>query len=430
MKGFELSGNETLAIQGGSKAKTTPFGTGRRHGLEEKRLLDEVIDSDVLFFFTGTKVSELQREFGSMYGVRHVVACSSGTAAVHIAVAALELPAGSEVIVPAITDMGTLTGVLYQGLVPVFADVDPDTLNISPAAVREVITPRTRAIVVVHHAGLAAAMDDFLEIGRRHSIRIVEDCAQAYCCEYKGTLAGTMGEISTFSLNHFKHITCGSGGMVATDDDKLRYRASLFLDKCYQREEGIRNPFFLAPNYQMTELQGAVALAQIRKMRQVVNRRNQLGTQLARAIETIPGVEIQRVGATDRHAYFMFLFRLNLEVLHTTAAEFSAALSAEGVPNQAHQITGGCPVYLYDIFQNRSALPGTEWPFDPARVYRKGDCPIAETAFDRWISMTINEHYTVQDIDEIALGIAKVAHHFARREDLAARAAVAEERKR
>src|SRR5438552_13710262 len=121
-------------------------------------------------------------------------------------------------------------------------------------------------------------MDALMEIGRQHGIPVVEDCAQAFGCEYKGRLAGTMGVISAFSLNHFKHITCGSGGMVIADDDRLRYLASLFLDKCYQREEKIRNPFFLAPNYQMTELQGAVALAQLERVEEITRRRNHLGT--------------------------------------------------------------------------------------------------------------------------------------------------------
>ncbi len=405
---------DKLALEGGEKAKTTPFGTGRRHGDLDKQLLAEVIDSDMLFYFMGSKVYEFQREFAAMYGKEHCVACSSGTAAVHIALGALELPAGSEVITSSITDMGSLTGILYQGLVPVFADVDPDTLNMDPASVIRLITDKTRAILVVHHAGLAADMDAMLEIGREYNVRVVEDCAQAYCCEYKGRLAGTMAEISAFSLNHFKHITCGSGGMVLTNDASLRYRASLFLDKCYQREEKIRNPFFLAPNYQMTELQGAVALAQLRKVNAIVERRNQLGMRLNAQLANLPGIFPQAIPEGCKHAYFLYLFRLDLERLRCTAREFSAALAAEGVPNNAHTITGGRPVYLYDIFQKRSAFPGTEWPFSPDREYRKGDCPVAEAAFDRWIMLNIYEHYTERDIDEIALGIGKVARHFAR----------------
>src|SRR5208337_5142207 len=116
-------------------------------------------------------------------------------------------------------------------------------------------------------------------------IPVVEDCAQAFGCEYQGALVGRRGAINSFSLNHFKHITCGSGGMVLTDDDHLRYFASLFLDKCYQREEGIRNPFFLAPNYQMTEMQGAVGLAQLERLGEFTQKRWLLGSRLSEWLE-------------------------------------------------------------------------------------------------------------------------------------------------
>ena len=408
--------SENLALHGGPKAKRTPFSQGKRHGELEKRYLSEVIDSDMLFYFLGTKVRELEKRFAEMYGMKHCIACSSGTAAVHMAVAALQLPLGSEVITSAITDMGSLTGILYQGLIPVFADIERDTLNMSPASVRERITKHTKAIVVVHHSGLAADMDAFLKIGKEIGIPVVEDCAQAYYCYYQGKLAGTMGAINAFSLNHFKHITCGSGGMVLTNDDPLRYRSSLFLDKCFQREEGIRNPFFLAPNYQMTELQGAVAQAQLEKVQDIVERRNRLCTRLNQFLAEIPGVTPQSVAAGRKHAYFLYLFKLDLGALHCTAVEFSEALNAEGVPNKAHLITGGRPVYLFDIFQNRSAFPGSTFPFTrpdgSGRVYKKGDCPVAEDAFNHWITMNIYEHYSPLDIEEIAHGIGKVAHFF------------------
>jgi perosamine synthetase len=409
---FNLS--EPLALHGGPKAKRTPFPPRKRHGELEKRYLSEVMDSDVLFYFLGTKVFEFQKRFATMYGRKHCIACSSGTAAVHIALGALQLPAGSEVIVPAITDMGSLTGLLYQGLVPVFADVDPATLNLSPASVRQRITERTRAILVVHHSGLAAEMDAFLELGHEFSLRIVEDCAQAYGTTCRGRRAGTMGVISAFSLNHFKHITCGSGGMVITDDDALRYTASLFLDKCFQREEKIRNPFFLAPNYQMTELQGAVALAQLERVGEITTRRNQLGTRLHDLLQKIPCIVTQPVASGDFHSYFLYLFKLDPDRLACTSREFSAALAAEGVPNDAHQITGGRPVYMFDLFQKRCAFPGTTYPFG-TREYPVGTCPVAEDAFTRWITMNIYEHYTERDIEEIAFGIGKVVHHFEKR---------------
>jgi len=411
---------QTLAIDGGEPAVRTAIPPRKRHGELEKRYLNEVIDSGTLFFYLGTKVREFERCFAALYGKKHCLACSSGTAAVHMAMACFEFPPGSEVITSAITDMGSLTGVLYQGLVPVFADVEPDTLNMDPAAVRAAITPRTKAILVVHHAGLASDLNAILDIGREHGIPVIEDCAQAFGCEYQHELVGRRSPVSTFSLNHFKHITAGSGGMILTDDDHLRYIASLFLDKCYQREEGIRNPFFLAPNYQMTEMQGAVALAQLERLSEFTARRHALGRRLSGQLAEVEGVAPQRIAPGSKHSYFLHLFKLDLERLGCTAEEFAEVLRSEGVNAKAHLITGGRPVYLYDIFQRRSAFPSSHYPFQSKdtgidRSYPRGLCPVAEDAFSRWITLELLENYTEQYVDEMAFAVAKVAYHFAKR---------------
>lgn len=411
---------EKLAIEGGKPAVKTPIPPRKRHGETDKRHLNEVIDSDVLFFYLGTKVREFEQRFADLYRKKHCVACSSGTAAVHIGIASLELPPGTEVITSAITDMGSLTGVLYQGLIPVFADVEPDTLNMDPASVRAAVTPRAGAILEVHHGGLAADTEAILRLGSEHSIPVIEDCAQAYGCHYEGELVGRRGVISSFSLNHFKHISTGSGGMILTDDDRLRYFASLFLDKCYQREQGIRNPFFLAPNYQMSEMQGAVALAQLERLAEFTAKRTQLGTRLSERLSAIEGITLQRIRPGSKHSYFLFLFRIDLDRFGCTAEEFAETLKYEGVNAKASLITGGRPVYLYDIFQKRSAFPGSHYPFQSAdtetdRYYPRGLCPVAEDAFLRWLTLDILENYTDQNVDEIADGIAKVAYHFSMR---------------
>jgi len=411
---------QKLAVDGGEPAVRTPIPPRKRHGELEKRYLAEVIDSDTLFFFLGTKVREFESRFAALYGKKHCLACSSGTAAVHMAIGSLQLPPGSEVITSAITDMGSLTGILYQGLVPVFADVEPDTLNIDPASVRKAVTPRTGAIVAVHHAGLAANLDELFAIGAEREVPVIEDCAQAYGCEYNGELVGRRGAISSFSLNHFKHISAGSGGMILTDDDRLRYIASLFLDKCYQREEGLRNPFFLAPNYQMTEMQGAVALAQLERLAEFTEKRSRLGERLSARLAKQEGISLQDIRPRCRSSYFLYLFKLDLDQLHCTTSEFANALNHEGVKAKANLITGGRPVYLYDIFQQRSAFPDSRYPFESRdlgvnRSYPPGICPVAEEAFSRWITVELLENYTEQNVDEISFAISKVAYHFSAR---------------
>ena len=162
----------------------------------------------------------------------------------------------------------------------------------------------------------------------------------------------------------------------------------------------------------MTELQGAVALAQLERVGAITSRRNELGTKLNSLLGEVPGISPQRVPDVCLHSYFLYFFKLSLTQLGCTSREFSAALAAEGVPNEAHLITGGRPVYLYDIFQKRSAFPASGLPFG-ARSYQNGDCPVAEDAFNQWITMNLYEHYTEVDIEEIAFGIGKVARYFA-----------------
>lgn len=408
---------EKLALLGGKKTKTAPFGSGKRFGEEEKKEVLEALDSDILFYVFGTKVREMEAKMQDMYGLKHCNGCSSGTAAVHIALGALQLSPGREVITSAVTDMGSLTGVLYQCLIPRFADIDPDTYNLDPREVEKLITAKTGAILAVHHAGLPAELDELKAIADKHGLPLVEDCAQAWYTRYKGKLCGTFGDISAFSLNHFKLINTGSGGMVMSDRDDLEEVVKLFIDKCYFRDGRARNPYFLAPNYQMTELQGAVAKGQLDKIASVVERRKHLGMKLIGGLEAIPGVKPQKVESDREHCFFLLVVRLEPQVIRATPQQFCQALEAEGIPSEPNKITGGMPTYAYDIFRNRSAFPGSHFPFvsrdlDSDVSYPKGMCPRAEQAFEQTFNFHIDEFYTEQDIDEMIRATEKVAHYY------------------
>jgi dTDP-4-amino-4,6-dideoxygalactose transaminase len=410
---------EQLAIHGGPKTKVTPFGKGRRFGEEERRELLEVVDSDVAFYAFGPKVKAMEARMKDLYGLKHACGCSSGTAAVHIALGALALEPGKEVITSAITDMGTLTGVLYQLLVPRFADIDPETYNMDPASAEKLIGKKTAAIVVVHHAGLPADIERFVALGRRHGIPVIEDCAQAHCTRWKGRFVGTFGDAATFSYNHFKHVTTGSGGAVLTSRDDLGERMRLFVDKWYFRDGRQRNPAFLAPNYTMTEMQGAVAVAQLGKVERIVARRTELGTRLITALRGIRGIIVQKVPEGASHSFYLFVVRLDPRVITVRVREFCTALEAEGIPCEPNKITGGMPVYHYDVFQNRSAFPNSLLPFVSKDLgtdisYPRGLCPRAEEAFEHTFNLNVSEFYHESDIDDMARGVAKVAAHFMR----------------
>ncbi|MDR0271093.1 DegT/DnrJ/EryC1/StrS family aminotransferase, partial [Paenibacillus sp.] len=259
-----------LAIHGGEKVKTTPFGTGKRFGLEEAKELLEALEQNTLFYHFGNKVKQFLADFNEMYKVPYSVATSSGTAAIHVALGAAGITVGDEVITSPITDYGSIIGILYQNAIPIFADVDPHSYNMDPASIEACITKRTKAILVVHLAGNACDMDPIMEIAKKYNIKVIEDCAQAYLTEYKGQLVGTIGDYGCFSTNDFKHISTGDGGIVSINsgNEEDYYRTHAFVDKNYKRigTSLDRTPSSLAPNYRMTELQGAVGIAQLKRL--------------------------------------------------------------------------------------------------------------------------------------------------------------------
>ena len=282
---------DKLAIDGGAPVRTTSF-PSRAEGLGDAEMaqLSEVIHSGNLFRVGGPKTAAVEQRFAELLGMKHAIAVTSGTAAIHTAVACINPDPGDEIITTPMSDMGTIIGVLFQQAIPIFADVVKDGYHLDPDAVRKQITPRTRAIIVVHLWGMSANMDEFLAIGKEHGIPIIEDCAQAYLTEYKGKLVGAMGEIGCFSLQQSKHITCGDGGLVVTNDDDLAAHARLFSDKGWDRTVANRGHAFLGINYRITELQSAVVLAQLGKLQQFIGRRRLLADRLSRQIAGIPGL--------------------------------------------------------------------------------------------------------------------------------------------
>jgi len=410
---------EQLALHGGSRA--VPPGlpnflsaAGRTFGPEEEKLVIEALRSGCLSRNGGTMVKGLEKDFAAALGVRHAVACSSGTACVHLAVGALDLEPGDEVIVPPITDIGSIMPVLWQNAVPVFADVDPDTMVLDPAAVEARITPRTRAVIAVHLAGMPCPMDELIELCRRRGIVLIEDCSQAYWAEHRGRLVGSMGDIACFSLQQSKHMTSGEGGLLVTSNDAFAQRALLFSDKAWPREStslGSCRFLFLSQNYRMSELAGAVAWAQLGKVTATVQRRRARAAQLTDAIAGLPGVSAPPIPAGVRPAYWLYMLRVS-EASGTTAQQFGDALTAEGVPAWVRYIVD--PLYLSPIFTGPTTYGSSGYPFSQfgSQRFERGLCPRAEEALSSVIAIHWNENYTPQHVEQIAAAIHKVARHF------------------
>ncbi|MFD1174872.1 DegT/DnrJ/EryC1/StrS family aminotransferase [Paenibacillus puldeungensis] len=406
---------EKLAIHGGPKVKATPFGSGKRFGEAELKELREAIEQDTLFYHYGQKVKQFLQKFNEMYGVKYSVATSSGTAAIHVALGAAGVTAGDEVITSPITDQGTVIGILYQNAIPVFADVLPNTYNLDPASVEACITERTKAIVVVHLAGNPCDMDAIMTIARKYGLKVIEDCAQSYLSMYKGKLVGTFGDYGCFSTNDFKHISTGDGGMVTVNsgDDEDYAVVHAFADKNYQRFDHIvaRDIHHIAPNYRMTELQGAVGIAQLDKLPWICEKRRDYGTMLIDGLTGIPGVYPPQITDGGTSSFWFFLFRLDMKMLNGTVDEFVAALNAEGISSVRGYIPQ--PVYMQPLFQKKEAYPGTHYPFSLSEVsYEEGICPEAERILKSSVRFGISEFYTESDIEDIIASIRKVAAYF------------------
>lgn len=411
----------TPAIAGGAPAMAGPYGRETRYGEPELRQLREALEQGTLFYAQGRKVRALEEAFANRLGLGHAVACSSGTAAIHAALIALGVSPGDEVITSPITDMGSVIPILFQGAVPVFADVDPRTANLDPAAVERAITPRTRAVVAVHLAGNACDLDALSALCSARGVPLVEDCAQALGCTYRGRPAGTRGAVGCFSLNEFKHISCGDGGLVVTDDADLAVRLQLAVDKCYDRRPGVavRSPTFLAANYRMTELQGAVALAQLSRLDDIVARRRAWCSALTTALAGTPGLLLPEPTAGCDPSWWFYLMRVDPERLGADADGLAAALRAEGLPTGAHYI-GQC-VYEYPLFVNHTAFARGAHPF-AARPYGAGLCPSAEEVLRTCVLLSVNEGYTREDLEGTARGIRRSAAWLAARRSDPARA--------
>jgi dTDP-4-amino-4,6-dideoxygalactose transaminase len=375
-----------------------------------------MVDQPSLFYWNGPQTTALVDEFRRTYPLRWCMPCSSGSASLHIAVAALQLPPGAEIITSPVTDMGSVIGILFQQCVPVFADIDPHTYNLDPADVRRRITSKTRALMVVHLAGNPSDLDALLAVAREHHLRVIEDCAQAWGACHRGRPVGLFGDLACYSLNEFKHISCGDGGIVGTNDERLGPSLCQWGDKFYDRITGNRNPEALAPNYRMSEPQAAVAAAQMAKLPAIVAAHIRLGTRLLGRLRdlALPGVVLPAVDPRDTHSFWFCLLRLEPACFRCSRDEFVAALVAEGVRAAAGYIPK--PVYAYPVFQNHNFFGGG-WPLRDAGLttmdYRTVRCPAAETLLADGISLPINPAMTDEWIDQTADALAKVARHFA-----------------
>ena len=369
--------------------------SGRDLGAEELALLKEVIESGVLNSTKGTKVAQFEKEFASLYGSKHCVALSSGTAAVHAAVNSLGLHAGDEVITTPITDMGAITPILYEKGVPVFADIDPLTYNLTTAAIQKRITPKTKAIIVTHLFGNPCSMREIMALAQEHNLFVIEDCAQSFLAAYDGKNTGTLGHVGVFSMQQGKHMTTGEGGMVITDDTALERRMRLFVNKAWGYGDPQPDHYFPALNYRLTELQGAVAIAQLRKLTGVVSRRQAAAKRLDQKLSGLAGISIPKAPKGASHTYWKYCLDVDPDISGFDVMALSKELKNFGIASSPRYIQK--PAFRCQVLREAS-------PFGKGRDedWWKKEYPGAYQALSRVLVLPWSEFYTDAHVDFIA----------------------------
>jgi len=414
-----------LAINGAPPVRTTPFPPYKTIGGEEKQAVSEVLDSGVLSrylgcwhddFMGGPKVRELETKWAERFGVKHAIAVNSCTSGLYCAVGAAGISPGDEVIVSPYTMSASATATLVYGATPVFADIEEDCFCLDPASVEERITTKTKAIIVVDIFGLPYDTERINAIAAKHGLVVIEDCAQAPGAELAGKPAGTLGDMGVFSLNYHKHIHCGEGGVIVTDDDALAKKLRLIRNhaEAVVEEMGFEDlKNMVGFNYRMTEMEAAVAICQLEKLPGLIEERIANCEYLEEKIEGIPALTMPAKRPEAKHVYYTHSIKFDEKTAGIPRNHFVDAVKAE-LPHttlrEAEGVLMGCgyvkPIYLMPLYLKRQAI----YPLNSNARYEVNLCPVTERMHfkELFSHEMMRPGMTRNDLDDVAEAFLKV----------------------
>jgi dTDP-4-amino-4,6-dideoxygalactose transaminase len=401
----------TLAIKGGNPVRTAAFPVWPVFGDKETQALTEVVKSRTWGSLNGKKTTEFEEKYAALQDARHGILLNSGTTALQIALKAADVPAGSEVIVPAYTFIATATAVIEMQCIPIFVDVEPDTFNIDPEKVKEAITDKTAAIMPVHFAGRPANMDEIMAIAGEHRLKVIEDAAQAWGAKWNGRGVGAIGDAGTFSFQSSKNINAGEGGIIVTNDDMVAKMARSHIN-CGRSDDGMwYEHFYFGGNYRITEFQSAVLLAQLERYPELHKVRLENLQFLNSSLASIPGINLCK--DDDRiahHASHLFVFRYDAKEFNDAPkTRFIEAMREEGIP-----ASPGYPMPLYEqpVFRKKAFGPRGK-TIDLPVDYASFDCPVSDRLCkDEGIWFTQNTLLgSTKDMQDIVDAITKISEH-------------------
>jgi dTDP-4-amino-4,6-dideoxygalactose transaminase len=368
----------TLALCGGEAVRSDPFPEWPFYQSEEEvEAVVAAVRSDHLCGAAGgEQIPALEEEFAAWCGAAGAVAVNSGSSSLQTALAAVGVGPGDEVVVPAYTYYSSATAVLDLGAIPVFADVEQETVNIDPVSFRAQITKRTVAVMAVHANGIPVDMDAVMAIAEEHGIAVVEDCSHSHGAVYKGKRVGTIGHAGGFSIQHKKILSVGEGGLVVSRDPEVVARA-----RAYANLGGGTKTGLLGPNLRMGEMHGALARVRLKRVNAENVQRRKNAQVLREAIADLPGLRAVPGGRTEGvdETYYNFTLDYDADVLGVSREKFVEAVQAEGVPLKVngYRALNLAPVFVnqdvwpYKLAENQVILEGRE-------LYGEGVCPVAE----------------------------------------------------
>ena len=356
--------------------------------------------------FTGDFVSQFEDKFAKMIGTRYAIAVSNCTAAVHTALASSELQPGDEVIVSPIADYGDIQGILTEFLVPVFPDVDLVTGNVTAEHIERVLTPRSRAVLLVHFYGLAAEIRPIVELCERRGLILIEDCCQSILASDGSSHTGAFGTMGCFSLDREKHLSTDGGGVIVTNDGKIAEKCRRFAhDRGCEHKEGYgRIHSWLGYNYRYNSLQAAVGLAQLESFEERMTRRMSLARRLAKQLENTDGIVLPRVPQENGHAYWLFHFLVDPSYFSVPVVELARALTQKGLQcsRGLYYLVPESHTLLHGSSGNGSDGVQTGWELARSRYQYSSDiCPNAKIHVAQTLRWMWSEHMNEEDVDKI-----------------------------
>ncbi|MDQ3799342.1 MAG: DegT/DnrJ/EryC1/StrS family aminotransferase [Acidobacteriota bacterium] len=381
--------------------------SGRTFGAEEIAALTEVLESGTLITTKGKFGKLLEQSFAERLGVKYAYACNSGSAAVHTAIAAINPNPGEEIVTTSITDMGALTPIIFQGAIPVFADVDPKTLNVTAETIEKVLSEKTRAIVVTHLFGNPCEMRAIMELADSKNIPVIEDTAQSFLAECDGKYVGTIGKIGAFSFQQGKQMTCGEGGIVVTDDDELARRMYLFINKAWGYGDPNPDHYFAALNYRMTELQAALAYEQLKKLDACVRQRQRMAKLLDEKLAGIDGIESYKPAENSTMTYWKYCLRVDDTKIEDGAVGLAKALKVYDVASAPRYVVK--PAFMCRVFTEQNTFGDSRYPFNLARPeavdYSKEKFEGTFKGLHDVLVLPFNERYEEKHVEFLASSI-------------------------